>query len=145
MHIFTKGLYVLIQLEFTICYSFPCNLRFQIQLSECKPYTRHYLRKFCCNVYNNSVVLAGGTGFSRAIGIRVLVKDQMTTEDIKQRLLEQDYNENCPGCKVDRRKVLQQGVPYREVLIIWVVTLASGKVTVYVQIIIGIFLAILVC
>ncbi|WOH13518.1 hypothetical protein DCAR_0833028 [Daucus carota subsp. sativus] len=50
----------------------------------------------------------------------------MASEDIKETLLEKDYNENCPGCKVDRRKAVQQGVPYKEILVIWVVVLASA-------------------
>ncbi|KAK1381255.1 Zinc induced facilitator 1 [Heracleum sosnowskyi] len=50
----------------------------------------------------------------------------MTMEDVKETLLEKDYNENCPGCKVDRRKLLQQGVPYKEVFTIWVVVLATA-------------------
>ncbi|KAL8106187.1 protein ZINC INDUCED FACILITATOR-LIKE 1-like [Apium graveolens] len=50
----------------------------------------------------------------------------MATEDINETLLEQGYNENCPGCRIDRHKLLQQGVPYKEVFTIWVVVLASA-------------------
>ncbi|XP_074383524.1 protein ZINC INDUCED FACILITATOR-LIKE 1-like [Apium graveolens] len=50
----------------------------------------------------------------------------MAGEDVKETLLEKDYFEGCPGCKLDKQKVLQRGVPYKELFIIWVVLLASA-------------------
>ncbi|KAJ0526168.1 putative major facilitator superfamily, MFS transporter superfamily [Helianthus annuus] len=42
---------------------------------------------------------------------------------INDELLEQVYHENCPGCKVDRRKRIQTGLPIKELICIWVVVL----------------------
>lgn len=53
----------------------------------------------------------------------------MASEDVKETLLEKEYFEDCPGCKVDKHKALQQGVPYKELFIIWVVVLATGTTT----------------
>ncbi|KAK1389785.1 protein ZINC INDUCED FACILITATOR-LIKE 1-like [Heracleum sosnowskyi] len=50
----------------------------------------------------------------------------MASEDVKETLLEKQYFEGCPGCKVDKHKVLQRGVPYRELFVIWVVVLATA-------------------
>lgn len=50
----------------------------------------------------------------------------MGSQDFKDTLLEKDYFESCPGCKVDKHKVLQRGVPYKELFIIWVVVLATA-------------------
>ncbi|KAI7725904.1 hypothetical protein M8C21_007920 [Ambrosia artemisiifolia] len=42
---------------------------------------------------------------------------------INDELLEQVYHENCPGCKVDRNKRIQTGLPIKELIFIWVVVL----------------------
>nr|XP_043614474.1 protein ZINC INDUCED FACILITATOR-LIKE 1-like isoform X2 [Erigeron canadensis] len=42
-------------------------------------------------------------------------------EELKEKLLEE--HENCPGCKVDRQKQAQTGLPIKQLFIIWVVVL----------------------
>ncbi|OMO95199.1 hypothetical protein CCACVL1_05503 [Corchorus capsularis] len=37
----------------------------------------------------------------------------MAQEEFKVPLLKKKYHENCPGCKVDQMKELQQGIPIR--------------------------------
>ncbi|KAL8251500.1 hypothetical protein R6Q59_035193 [Mikania micrantha] len=46
------------------------------------------------------------------------------TDEISNELLEPVYYENCPGCKVDRNKRTQTGLPIKELLFIWVVVLS---------------------
>ncbi|KAI3491988.1 hypothetical protein L1887_43625 [Cichorium endivia] len=46
-----------------------------------------------------------------------------SNNELKNELLEQEYHENCPGCKVDRRKRMQTGFPMKELIFIWVVVL----------------------
>ncbi|KAL8251502.1 hypothetical protein R6Q59_035195 [Mikania micrantha] len=46
------------------------------------------------------------------------------TDEISNELLEPVYHENCPGCKVDRNKRTQTGLPIKELLFIWVVVLS---------------------
>ncbi|KAF7848446.1 hypothetical protein BT93_L1938 [Corymbia citriodora subsp. variegata] len=41
-------------------------------------------------------------------------------------LLKKHYYENCPGCKVDKLKESQRGLPIREILSIWIVVLCSA-------------------
>ncbi|KAJ8751473.1 hypothetical protein K2173_016689 [Erythroxylum novogranatense] len=41
-------------------------------------------------------------------------------------LLEKGYHENCPGCKVDRLKELERGVPYKNLSYIWIVSLCTA-------------------
>ena len=50
-------------------------------------------------------------------------------ENVKQPLLERKYYEDCPGCKVDQAKELSegQGVPVRNLFIIWMVVLCAGN------------------
>lgn len=43
--------------------------------------------------------------------------------ELEDKLLEHEYHENCPGCKVDRHKRMQTGLPLKELIIIWVVVL----------------------
>ncbi|KAL7587972.1 hypothetical protein Lser_V15G39911 [Lactuca serriola] len=43
--------------------------------------------------------------------------------ELKKELLEQVYHENCPGCKVDRQKRMQKGLPIKELIFIWIVVL----------------------
>ncbi|RDY13684.1 Protein ZINC INDUCED FACILITATOR-LIKE 1, partial [Mucuna pruriens] len=52
----------------------------------------------------------------------------MGEEIVKQPLLEKKYYSDCPGCKVDRAKELSegQGVPVRNLLIIWMVVLCAA-------------------
>lgn len=39
------------------------------------------------------------------------------------------YHENCPGCKVDQYKEIQRGLPVKQLLNVWMVTLCTGKLT----------------
>ncbi|XP_006594344.1 protein ZINC INDUCED FACILITATOR-LIKE 1 isoform X2 [Glycine max] len=54
-------------------------------------------------------------------------------ENVKQPLLERKYYEDCPGCKVDQAKELSegQGVPVRNLFIIWMVVLCADKHSCY--------------
>lgn len=36
------------------------------------------------------------------------------------------FYEGCPGCAVERRKETREGVPYKELLFVAVITLAAG-------------------
>lgn len=47
----------------------------------------------------------------------------MTNNELKTELLEPVYYENCSGCKVDRRKRMQTGLPIKELIFIWIVVL----------------------
>ncbi|XP_024977875.1 protein ZINC INDUCED FACILITATOR-LIKE 1-like isoform X1 [Cynara cardunculus var. scolymus] len=47
----------------------------------------------------------------------------MTNSELENKLLEHVYHENCPGCKVDRQKRMQTGLPLKELIIIWVTVL----------------------
>ncbi|XP_074337892.1 protein ZINC INDUCED FACILITATOR-LIKE 1-like isoform X2 [Apium graveolens] len=51
----------------------------------------------------------------------------MAGEDVEERLLKKNYCENCPGCKVDQYKAVQQGYPIKELFVIWIVVLATGS------------------
>ncbi|KAJ0753577.1 putative major facilitator superfamily, MFS transporter superfamily [Helianthus annuus] len=42
---------------------------------------------------------------------------------LNDELLEPVYHENCPGCKVDRNKRIQTGLPIKELIFIWLVVL----------------------
>uniref|UniRef100_A0A2P2JQ36 Major facilitator superfamily (MFS) profile domain-containing protein n=4 Tax=Rhizophora mucronata TaxID=61149 RepID=A0A2P2JQ36_RHIMU len=46
--------------------------------------------------------------------------------ECEEPLLEKNYFENCPGCKLDRLKESRTGLPIRELVSIWVVTLCTG-------------------
>lgn len=37
------------------------------------------------------------------------------------------FHENCPGCKQEQKNEVSRGVPYRDFIFIWVVSLCSGK------------------
>lgn len=37
------------------------------------------------------------------------------------------YYESCPGCKLERRKEERRGIPYKEFLYAWIVTLCTGE------------------
>ncbi|KAK3002268.1 hypothetical protein RJ639_022562 [Escallonia herrerae] len=50
----------------------------------------------------------------------------MAKNELKETLLEKHYYENCPGCKVDQRKQLQQGLPIKELLSIWTIVLCTA-------------------
>ncbi|KAL5745588.1 hypothetical protein ACOSP7_026734 [Xanthoceras sorbifolium] len=41
-------------------------------------------------------------------------------------LLQKNYYENCPGCKMDRLKEEQSGVPYKNLSYIWLVSLCTA-------------------
>ncbi|KAJ0534551.1 hypothetical protein HanRHA438_Chr09g0402031 [Helianthus annuus] len=57
----------------------------------------------------------------------------MTSRDeLKDGLLEKKIHENCPGCKVDQYKQTQIGLPLKQLVFIWVVTLCVGKYIVHV-------------
>ncbi|KAL2518080.1 Protein ZINC INDUCED FACILITATOR-LIKE 1 [Abeliophyllum distichum] len=46
--------------------------------------------------------------------------------DKTESLLKKDYYEDCPGCKMDRQKELQRGLPIKQVLTIWIIVLATA-------------------
>ncbi|KAK4285268.1 hypothetical protein QN277_001993 [Acacia crassicarpa] len=47
--------------------------------------------------------------------------------NIRQPLLKNHrYHENCPGCKVDQDKQMQQGLPVKQLLNVWMVTLCTA-------------------
>jgi len=41
-------------------------------------------------------------------------------------LLKEEYHPGCPGCAYNRRKGLLRGLPYKEFLYVWVVSLTAG-------------------
>ncbi|KAK9067466.1 hypothetical protein SSX86_014795 [Deinandra increscens subsp. villosa] len=44
-------------------------------------------------------------------------------DEVDDPLLEPVYHENCPGCKVDRQKRIQTGLPIKELVFIWIIVL----------------------
>ncbi|GAB2211376.1 hypothetical protein Droror1_Dr00024688 [Drosera rotundifolia] len=46
-------------------------------------------------------------------------------EIAKEPLLTKEYYENCPGCKLERLREKQHGIPYKSLLTIWIVVLSS--------------------
>ncbi|KAE9448091.1 hypothetical protein C3L33_20011, partial [Rhododendron williamsianum] len=48
-------------------------------------------------------------------------------EENKQSLLKKRFYKNCPGCKVDELKEKQRGMPIKELVLIWIVVLCTGK------------------
>ncbi|KAJ0526187.1 hypothetical protein HanRHA438_Chr09g0401971 [Helianthus annuus] len=53
-------------------------------------------------------------------------------DELKDELLEQVYHENCPGCKVERQKQTQTGLPIIQLVYIWIVVLCVGKYIIHV-------------
>ncbi|XAR63603.1 hypothetical protein NMG60_11023603 [Bertholletia excelsa] len=47
-------------------------------------------------------------------------------EEYKQALLNNDFHENCPGCKVERQKQFQRGIPIKQLVSIWIVVLCTA-------------------
>ncbi|GLT57765.1 hypothetical protein SLA2020_307140 [Shorea laevis] len=47
-------------------------------------------------------------------------------EACREGLLKKNFYENCPGCKVDRYKELQRGLPIRELVSTWIVVLCTA-------------------
>ncbi|KAE8709744.1 putative peptide/nitrate transporter [Hibiscus syriacus] len=47
-------------------------------------------------------------------------------EEYSVPLLKKKYYKDCPGCKVDQMKELQQGIPFRELVSIWIVVLCTA-------------------
>jgi len=41
-------------------------------------------------------------------------------------LLQKEYHLDCPGCDYDRKRDLQEGLPYKEFLYIWMICLTAG-------------------
>ncbi|KAL3731840.1 hypothetical protein ACJRO7_028669 [Eucalyptus globulus] len=50
----------------------------------------------------------------------------MAVEEQKEALLKKHYYENCPGCKVEKLKESQGGLPIRELFSIWIVVLCNA-------------------
>ncbi|CAD6254947.1 unnamed protein product [Miscanthus lutarioriparius] len=52
----------------------------------------------------------------------------MEEESITSPLLQEEkvYHPGCPGCANDRRKELQEGLPYKEFLYVWIICLATS-------------------
>ncbi|XP_028782366.1 protein ZINC INDUCED FACILITATOR-LIKE 1-like [Neltuma alba] len=44
----------------------------------------------------------------------------------RQPLLKNRYHENCPGCKVDQDKEMHRGLPVKQLLNVWMVTLCTA-------------------
>jgi len=42
-------------------------------------------------------------------------------------LLQKEYHLDCPGCDYDRKRDLQEGLPYKEFSYIWMICLAADK------------------
>lgn len=53
----------------------------------------------------------------------------MAGENARETLLEQEYHENCPGCKADQQKVVELGLPVMKLFTILIVVLATGIAT----------------
>ncbi|XP_020254685.1 protein ZINC INDUCED FACILITATOR-LIKE 1-like isoform X2 [Asparagus officinalis] len=47
-------------------------------------------------------------------------------DESKVPLLEKVYFENCPGCRIDKKKDESSGLPYKEFFFVWITTLATG-------------------
>ncbi|XP_057503415.1 protein ZINC INDUCED FACILITATOR-LIKE 1-like isoform X2 [Actinidia eriantha] len=47
-------------------------------------------------------------------------------DEHKQTLLKKDFYENCPGCKVDQLKEMEQGLPIKRLFSIWIVVLCAA-------------------
>ncbi|PSS19073.1 Protein ZINC INDUCED FACILITATOR-LIKE like [Actinidia chinensis var. chinensis] len=47
-------------------------------------------------------------------------------DEHKQTLLKKDFYENCPGCKVDQLKEMEQGLPIKKLFSIWIVVLCAA-------------------
>ncbi|CAA7392987.1 unnamed protein product [Spirodela intermedia] len=50
----------------------------------------------------------------------------MPEENASAPLLEKVYHADCPGCKVDRWKATNEGIPFRELFYVWLVTLCTA-------------------
>ncbi|XP_030548369.1 protein ZINC INDUCED FACILITATOR-LIKE 1-like [Rhodamnia argentea] len=50
----------------------------------------------------------------------------MATDEEKEALLKKHYYENCPGCKVDKFKESQRGLPICKLASIWIVVLCTA-------------------
>jgi hypothetical protein len=53
----------------------------------------------------------------------------MSEEHMREPLLEKKkhYKDDCPGCKVEQSKELNQGISITNLFIIWMVVLCSSK------------------
>ncbi|KAK9218238.1 hypothetical protein WN943_006875 [Citrus x changshan-huyou] len=51
----------------------------------------------------------------------------MAKGKVREPLLKKKYYENCSGCKVDKLKESERGLPIRKLFIIWIVVLATGS------------------
>ncbi|KAE9620865.1 hypothetical protein Lal_00019216 [Lupinus albus] len=60
------------------------------------------------------------------IAARVLSVTNMQEEEIREALLKNKYHENCPGCKVDKAKELNQNLSILNLGIIWMVVLSAS-------------------
>ncbi|KAJ6802808.1 protein ZINC INDUCED FACILITATOR-LIKE 1-like isoform X2 [Iris pallida] len=47
-------------------------------------------------------------------------------KQLQQPLLRKVYHDNCPGCKLDRKKDSNPGYPYKEFFYLWLVALCNG-------------------
>lgn len=70
-----------------------------------------------------------GVGFFfrvRSVWVEVLFWVVLMAETGKP-LLKTVYYENCPGCKQDQINEMRRGIPIKEFLFIWIVTLCTSK------------------
>ncbi|THG02525.1 hypothetical protein TEA_028679 [Camellia sinensis var. sinensis] len=47
-------------------------------------------------------------------------------EEHRQPLLQKEFYEDCPGCKVDQQKELERGIPIKKLVSIWIVVLCTA-------------------
>lgn len=67
------------------------------------------------------------------------------TETIESSLLLWENHENCPGCKIDRLKQADTGVPVKHLFYVWIVVLAAGTCTISISFSISCFFLFLPC
>ncbi|PON59738.1 hypothetical protein PanWU01x14_157950 [Parasponia andersonii] len=56
-----------------------------------------------------------------------MAEEDRECNNIRESLLKKEYYyyPNCPGCKVERYKDLQQGFPVLDLLRLWIIVLAT--------------------
>jgi hypothetical protein len=55
------------------------------------------------------------------------MEEESVASPLLQEEAEKVYHPGCPGCANDRRKELQEGLPYKEFLYVWIICLATCK------------------
>ncbi|PPD70900.1 hypothetical protein GOBAR_DD32217 [Gossypium barbadense] len=57
------------------------------------------------------------------------LKEPSMAAEYREPLLKKKHYKNCPGCKVDEMKELEQGLPIRPLLSIWIIVLCTVYVS----------------